>query len=74
MHFLVNNNWTKVTHDNIKTRYFIKDQQKAWNFVHYSQYLYHSPYLLCNSNNKPFFHFKDLSQSLQRVGINLPLV
>ena len=37
-----------------KKRYFIIDQQIARHFVHYSEYHYNPPSLLCNSNNKPF--------------------
>ena len=35
-------------------RYFIIDQQIAWHFVHYSEYLYRHPSFLFKSNNYPF--------------------
>ena len=61
--------------------YSIIDQQIAYNFVHYSEYLYHTLPFIETKIINPFFYFKDLNQSVgilanRRIFIhaNVPLV
>ena len=50
-------------------RDIIIEKHIALYFVQYSECLSNPPFLLCYSDNLPFYKFKDLSQSRQNIGI-----
>ena len=58
--------------------YGVKEQEKMFkiekqierHFVEYGKCLSNPSSLLCNSNNKPFYQFNNLSQTCKRGGIS----